>query len=60
MTDAQKKAKAKYVSEKVSRIEIRFYPKDDALLAYAKSLGSSGIKALLEREMLSKTGVKER
>ncbi len=58
MTEAQKRAKAKYVSEKVSRIEIRFYPKDARLLDFAKSLGSAGIKELLERERLAKTGVK--
>jgi len=50
MRESAKRAQVKYVKKSVKRIELRFYPKDDELFEFAKGLGSTGIKALIEKE----------
>lgn len=48
-TDAQRRAKLKYVGEHVKQINLRFYPKEAELYEKAHRLGSPGIKKLIEQ-----------
>ncbi len=54
MTESEKRAQAKYKKNNVKRMELKFYPKDEELYKHAKSLGSQGIKTLIEKDRLNK------
>lgn len=49
--EAQQRALNKYRKEKTKQIILRFYPKDEDIYIYAKELGSTGIKNLIENDM---------
>lgn len=53
VSDAQKRAIAKYRKENVKQVITRFYPGDDELYAYIKSKESMSeyIKALIRADM---------
>lgn len=55
MTEAQRKAKAKYM-KKVKQINLRFYPSEQGLYDKAKKLGSRGIKKLIGEKHDSNNG----
>lgn len=52
LTDAQKRAKAKYQSEKVKQIQVKFYPADSDLYQWMEKNNYKGswIKDLIRRE----------
>lgn len=48
MTEAQKRATAKYRKNNVKGIKLSFYPKDEELYQFCHNLGSTKIKEILE------------
>ena len=52
-SDAAKKADAKYKAEKTKQLVIRFYPKDDGILAHLQAVGNKQgyIKRLIREDM---------
>ena len=50
MSDSQNRATANYRKKNVKQICIRFYPSEAETYEYAKALGASAIKALIEKD----------
>lgn len=52
-TEAQKRASAKYVREKVTAVNIRFYPSEADILEYLKAQPNQAgfVKGLIRKEM---------
>lgn len=54
VSDAQKRATAKYRRENVRQLVVRFYPKDAELYDFIRGRGGSAyLKGLADRERLS-------
>lgn len=53
VSDAQKRASAKYVRENVTSKQVRFYPKDAGILAHAEAQGAFAtyVKRLIREDM---------
>lgn len=52
LTEAQRRAKAKYQSEKVKQIQVKFYPSDSELIQWMEENNYKGswVKDLIKRE----------
>lgn len=52
-TEAQKRARARYTSEKVKRVSVCFYPAETDLWAHLESVGnmSGYVKSLIRADM---------
>ncbi|WP_444329122.1 hypothetical protein [Paratractidigestivibacter sp.] len=53
LTDAQKRANAKYARDKVKQVGVKFYPADEGLYEWVKSRGNvqGYIKGLIRADM---------